>query len=347
MRHLASIQKIWKIEPVEGADRIELAHVQGWQVVVQKGQFHPWDLAVYFEIDSFLPVRPEFEFLRSSSYRKSDILGEGFRLKTRSLRGKISQGLLMPISAFPEIREMDPEPYEKQDVTGLLGVREWEIPERLATSGTIIGSLPPDIPKTDETRVQACPELINEFRGLEYYIATKMDGTSCSCCIDLNGVFHITGHNYEYKDDGRSTFYRLLKERGTEGKMRSLMKECGWNTLTLQGEYCGPGIQGNRLKLKKGEWYVFTVYINGERAGLDEMKTVCDRLDLTMVPVEERGTALDERYPTVEALLARADGEYPNGGKKEGIVIRPAVPVFCRLIAASLSMKVVSNRYLA
>jgi RNA ligase (TIGR02306 family) len=86
-RKLASIQRIWKIEPIEGADRIELAHVLGWQCVVNKGQFHPMDLAVYFEIDCFLPVRAEFEFLRSSSYRQTDVMGEGFRLKTMRFRG--------------------------------------------------------------------------------------------------------------------------------------------------------------------------------------------------------------------------------------------------------------------
>ena len=75
-RKLASIQRIWKIEPIEGADRIELAYVLGWQCVVNKGQFKPMDLAVYFEIDSFIPVRPEFEFLRASSYKSTDIMGE-------------------------------------------------------------------------------------------------------------------------------------------------------------------------------------------------------------------------------------------------------------------------------
>lgn len=44
--------------------------------------------------------------------------------------------------------------------------------------------------------------------------------------------------------------------------------------------------------------------------------------------------------------MARADGDYPNGGKKEGIVVRPTEPVFCPLISASLSMKIVSNKYL-
>ena len=89
-RKLASIQQIISIEPIEGADRIELAHVLGWQCVVNKGQFQPGDLGVYFEIDSFLPIRPEFEFLRASSYRKTDLMGEGFKLRTQKFRGQIS-----------------------------------------------------------------------------------------------------------------------------------------------------------------------------------------------------------------------------------------------------------------
>ena len=76
------------------------------------------------------------------------------------------------------------------------------------------------------------------------------------------------------------------------------------------------------------------------------MLEVCKALGFDHVPIEERGFDLASKYPTVESLLERADGEYPRGGKKEGIVIRPTEPVFCPLISASLSMKVVSNKYL-
>ena len=86
MRKLVSIQRVWKVEPIPDADKIELAYVLGWQCVVNKGSFKPMDLGVYFEIDSFLPIREEFEFLRSSSYKKTDIMGEGFRLKTMKFR---------------------------------------------------------------------------------------------------------------------------------------------------------------------------------------------------------------------------------------------------------------------
>lgn len=350
MRKLASIQKVWKVEPIEGADRIELAHVLGWQCIVKKDEFKEGDMGVYFEIDSFLPISPEFEFLRSSSYKNSELLGEGFRLKTQKMRGQISQGLLLPLSIVEE-KGWHGLP-EDTDVTELLNVKKWEIPERASTGGTIIGELPHDVPHTDETRIQTSPSLLEEFRGLDYYITTKMDGSSHSISIDESG-FHVTGHNYEYKDDESSDFYKLVKERKYEEKMRSWIKNHRYiHTLTLQGEFCAPGIQGNPLKLKKPEWYVFTVRVNGERVGLDEMSRILTFAGndigepFKMVPNEERGKDLPSKYPTIEALLERAEGSYPNGGKKEGIVIRPVNPVYSETIGAELSMKVINNKYL-
>ena len=342
-RKLASVQRVWKIEPIEGADKIELAHVLGWQCVVNKGQFHEMDLGVYFEIDSFLPIRPEFEFLRASSYKKTDLMGEGFKLRTQRFKGQLSQGLLLPLSILPE-------PYDfvydvGQDVSGKLGVKKWEIEERVTTGGNVVGTLPYDVPHTDETRVQAQPELINEFAGLEYYISTKMDGTSCSISVDENG-FHVCGHNYEYKDDGSSSFYNFVNKQLDKEKICEYAQKNRLKTLTIQGEFCAPGIQKNRLKLVSPEWYVFNVRIDGQRVPLDIMLAVCEDLGLTHVPIEEVGFDLPGKYPTVEALLARADGDYPNGGKKEGIVIRPTKPVYSPTIGTNLSMKVVNNTYL-
>lgn len=106
MRKLASVQRIWNIEPIEGADRIELAHVLGWQCVVNKGQFQPMDLAVYFEVDSFLPIAPEYEFLRASSYRKTDIMGEGFRLRTMKFRVRFPRDYYSRLRLFRKFLRM-------------------------------------------------------------------------------------------------------------------------------------------------------------------------------------------------------------------------------------------------
>lgn len=342
MRKLASIQRVWDVQPIDGADRLECASVLGWKCVVNKGQFKKGDLGVYFEIDSFLPVRPEFEFLRASSYKKANIMGEGFKLRTMKFRGQISQGLLLPLTDFPELpQDMD----IGSDVTDLLSVKKWEIEERATTGGNVIGTLPYDVPHTDECRVQACPEVLDLFGSHEYYISTKMDGSSHSISLDENG-FHVTGHNYEYKNDDSSSFYRLVNERNYRETLEQYKTAHHWNTLTIQGEFCAPGIQKNRLRLTRPEWYVFTVRINGKRVGLEAMETLCKDCNLSMVPIEEIGTDLKSKYPTVEAILARADGEYPNGGKKEGIVVRTTEPIYCPQLDGPLSFKAVSNKYL-
>ena len=341
-RKLASIQYIHAITPIEGADHIELAHVLGWQCVVKKGEFKVGDRGVYFEIDSFLPVKEQFEFLRPSCFKNTDIMGEGFRLRTQRFRGQISQGLLLPISLFPEI---DSDTATGTDVTEILGIRKWEIEERATTGGTVIGTLPTDVPHTDETRIQAMPELLEAFRGKPYYISTKMDGSSHSISIDEDG-FHVTGHNYEYRDDDSSAFYRLVKAMDYRTAMERYRADHGIHTLTIQGEVCAPGIQQNRLKLTKPEWFVFTVRIDGHRVGLEKTREVAEAINALTVPIEETGADLPSTYPSVEALLARAEGQYPNGGPKEGIVIRTIEPEFCPLISGPLSMKIISNKYL-
>lgn len=98
-RKLASVVVIDDLQPIEGADLIAVATVKGWKLVVKKNEFRIGDHAIYCEIDSFLPEKAEFEFLRKSSFRK---MGEqsGFRLKTMKLRGQISQGLLLPVTVL-------------------------------------------------------------------------------------------------------------------------------------------------------------------------------------------------------------------------------------------------------
>ena len=145
-RKLASIKKINNIQPIEGADMIELAVVDGWKVVVAKNVGHKiGDMVIYCEIDSFLPIKEEFEFLRKSSYRKLVDGTEGFRLKTIKLRGQISQGLILPISVV----EYTNVGFEVgMDVTNLLGVTKYEPPIPAELSGKVKGLFPSFLRKT-------------------------------------------------------------------------------------------------------------------------------------------------------------------------------------------------------
>lgn len=336
-RKLASVQYVHHITPIEGADRIECVHVLGWQCVANKGQFQVGDSCVYMEVDSFLPIYDKFEFLRSSSFRNSELLGEGFRLRTQKFRGQISQGLVQPLSILPEGY------YQLgDDVTELLGIRKWEVEERVTNSGTVIGDFPDGIPKTDELRVQSYPELMEEFRQVPaYYISTKMDGTSVTMYWK-DGHFGICGRNYEYADDEKCAMWKYAHEHNIPERAAV----CNLQDVAIQGEFCGAGIQKNRLKLIKPEWYVFTVIdlTNNRRYPLHKMQELCEKLQLKMVPIEEEREVFT--YDSVEALLERAKGKYLSGMHKEGIVIRPVDPVYSKTIEGPLSMKVLNNDYL-
>ena len=231
------------------------------------------------------------------------------------------------------------------DVTEILGVREWEMPERAGSGGTMIGDRPGYIPKTDETRIQSAPELLNEFRGLPYYITTKMDGSSHSIGV-RDGEISFTGHNFTYKDDGKSAFVEYVKAVGIPEKMKEYADEHGLSTLVLQGEWCGEGIQKNRLKLKRPEWFVFTAKTDDKRTDLTTLREICEYVHCQMVPVEEEGDDLLAKYPDEAALLARAEGIGYNGTTREGIVIRPIEPVHSYTLSGPLSMKVINNKYL-
>lgn len=336
-RKLASVQYVHHVTPIEGADKIECVHVLGWQCVANKGQFHVGDHCVYVEVDSFLPICEQFEFLRSSSFKKSEILGEGFRLKTLKFRGQISQGLVQPLSILP-----DGDYSLGDDVTELLGIRKWEIEEKVTSSGTVIGDFPTGIPKTDELRVQSYPELIEEFRAVSgYYISTKMDGTSVTMYL-RDGHFGVCGRNYEYADDDKCAMWKYAHEKGIPEKI----VDSDVGNIAIQGEFCGAGIQKNRLKLVKPEWYVFTMIDldTRRRLSLKKMRALCEHLQLQMVPIEEEKNQF--AYGSVEELLERAKGRYPSGMNKEGIVIRPTEPVHSKIIEGPLSMKVLNNDYL-
>ena len=115
-RMLCYVTTIDNILPIEGYDRVEQAVVGGWRVIVSKADnFQPGDKCIYFEIDSLVDAQDErFEFLEKRKYR----------IKTQRMCKTISQGLVMPLSLFPELK--DPE--VGTDLTEKLNVKYY-VPE--------------------------------------------------------------------------------------------------------------------------------------------------------------------------------------------------------------------------
>lgn len=333
-RKLASIQEITSIEPLEGADFIELVSILGWKCIAKKGEFDIGDKCVYFEVDSYLPTDDErFEFLRKSSYRKNELLGEGFRIRTMKMRGHYSQGVALPLDDFPELDGLD----IGSDVTETLRVKKWELPETVGNMGTTCGQRPDGVPKTDETRVQTLDALRERLLGKPYYISTKMDGTSMSVWY-LDGEVGVSGRNQKMKDDGTSPMWTVVHNLGLDDALRKLGKN-----IVIQGEFCGPGIQKNRLQLKEPHFYVFNIFIDKHLVPLDEMLALCDELEIEHVPIEETGNSFDYSF---DDLLIRGEGKYPSGQQKEGIVVRPQTPFWDKDLEKSLSFKVLNNKFL-
>lgn len=98
-RALAYVVTIDEIKPIEGYDRVEYARTNGWWVIIGKADnLHVGDKCVYFEVDSKVNSEDErFTFLEKRNYK----------IKTQRMCKVISQGLLMPLSAFPELGDAD------------------------------------------------------------------------------------------------------------------------------------------------------------------------------------------------------------------------------------------------
>lgn len=264
-RVMARMVKVGPVSPIEGADRIEQASVGGWTVVIGKGDFSEGDLAVFFEVNSFLPS-DDSRYEGFDGHKEMLVNGgmkKGHVLRTARLRGVWSQGLLMdPHDVLPSsIPEYAYEQmYErKTNLSNLCGVCEYE-PVR-PTQGDIgmLGRYDPwCAPRTEAERVQnVSQEAYDAMKKADHFISVKVDGTSMTCLFDPRyDRIRLFSHNNEISID--KGFGQQVYDKAAEQGI------IGWVTdnpgKTVQFEACGPKINGNRLGLKEMRLYVFSVW---------------------------------------------------------------------------------------
>ena len=242
-RALAHVEQIVDIQPIPDADRILVATVLGWKVVIAKtDNFKIGDKVVYIEIDSKVPERPEFEFLRD---RK-------FRVRTIRLRGQYSQGLIVPMSILgnkdydigtdvtkelgvtyyiqeDNIRKADKVPksvkyqsmaarhkslFKRQPFRWLMK-RQWgrdllfiffgkkkDKPKAFPTKFEFVH-------KTDETRIEAMPWLLGYEKPL--VVTEKLDGTSSTYILERvkknKFEFWVTSRNVRQFNEDQNCYH--------------------------------------------------------------------------------------------------------------------------------------------
>ena len=349
MRQLASIQAINAVEPIPGADAIERVRVLGWWVVAKKGEHRVGDKVVYCEIDSVLPERPEFEFLRAGCFRPAQVdpstgavaTPAGFRIRTAKLRGQVSQGICFPLEVLPPGVALE----EGADATLALGVAKWEVPLPAALSGRVKGPFPGFLPKTDETRVQLLEATLDRHRGRTFHVTEKLDGSSFTAFV-RDGEYGLCSRNLWLDEaDASNALVRAARTLDLEAKLRAAVDRLGVD-VAIQAEAIGPGIQENKYGRPHVELRAFNVLDVGARRLLDRPADLIELGRMGLDPVPQLGELVLDH--TVDALVALAEGPSALDPRvqREGLVLRPAVEEADATIGGRLSFKAINPKFL-
>lgn len=338
-RKLASVRTIAEIKPIEGADLICAYRVDGWWVVGKKGQFQVNDLVAYFEIDSWIPH--ELAPFLSKGKEPREFNGiKGERLRTVRLKGQISQGLLLHLrdDLYGPLLGLNNH-WDGQDLTEHLNIQKWEPPINVQLRGRIRGNFPMWCRKTDQERVQ---NLLKEIQyhydnDTQFEVTVKLDGSSMSIGISPEQEFVVCYRNLSLKlDDEENTFIKTAMKYDLEEKLKSI-----GNSLMIQGELIGPGIQGNPENLKDYEYHIFDIFDPNEFKYISskERLSLVQEFDLKHVPVLHESVTLKElNLRNINDFLDFAEGPSLNAKQREGVVFKS--------IDGSFSFKAIANSYL-
>lgn len=381
-RALAYIVNCGRVSEIVGADNIALAEVNGWKVIIKKNEMSEGDKCVFFEIDSKLPEAEWSEFLRPKH----------FKIKTMKLSkfNAISQGLLMPITLFPELADME----VGTDVTDILKVTYSVVEDNARKSKNgdpdakyksmaqrhqkifkkpivrkimkhklgrkimflFFGrkkdkplSFPTHFPfvhKTDEERCENMPWVLGYERPL--IVTEKLDGTSSTYILERKGKkkfeFYVLSRNVRQKTPDQKCYHdkNIYWDMAIKNNIEQHLKEYlianpDLKYVCIQGESVG-SVQGNPLKLKEDELYVFN-FIRSDVGRLSSIdgKEIIESWGMKFVPILETEYYVPTDMEAFKEYATAKSVVNPNV-LREGIVLRDPTNDF--------SFKNVSREYL-
>lgn len=351
MRKLCAIREIKQLLPIVNADKIELAVVDGWQVVVKKDEFKIGDKCVYCEIDSVLPDKPEFEFLRTKK----------FRIKTMKMRGVLSQGICFTLDILPAgVYKIG------DDVTDILGVTKYltdtekedivvvkrnKIPSflqpllkyrvfRTFLPKKEYKGFPTFISKTDEDRIQNRMSLFEQ--DYKYVVREKIDGSSMTVVVRRKKSWFKTKYETMVcsrnirKLDKNNSFWKAVERFHIDKTLESLCKEYSVEWICLQGELLDTKIQGNRYGVKDVQFYAFNLILPNGKVDCIVAERIISRYGIGWCPLIAQGHTLTNLDDTLK--MAEGKSELNKAVEREGLVFRD--------YTNGISFKAISNRFL-
>lgn len=329
MRALATIRKIGAINPIPNAEKVEVATVDGWEVVVQKGLYKPNHLVVYIEVDAWVPraIAPFLCTEEVKLYRDID----GVRLRTKKIRGQISQGLILPLSELGD--HIKGEVIAGRNVTVDLGIVKYDAEQ--VTGSSSAGNFPEQVAKTDQERIQNLSFMLETWtkHAITWEVTEKLDGTSCTFYLDEDGEFMVCSRNQKVRDIPGCKYWKAARNNNIEELMRS-------NELfgyAIQGELIGEGIQKNRYRRVGQDFFAFEIQKKGKGLYPEERRAILAQMGIPHVPV------LNDCAPTpssVSEALKIAEGISDLcETQREGVVYKSN-------IRNAISFKAISNKFL-
>ena len=307
----ASFEKIEAIKPHPNADKLELATICGWQVVVGKGEFNVGDVVFYIREDAKLLGFDKHDRWPWQT-KLIPYLGSSGRVKTVKLRGEFSCGIAVSLDAlFGHINKAEAKDWEKDNVvlngefpggllSGKYGVTHWEAPIRNVGDMKVSGTLIPGLWKTDEENFQNIKDCEFPF-GEEVLVTKKLDGTSCSISSDPEGNVHVMSRSNSLYLDVDNIYNRAAKP--LIPLVQALAKHYN-ETIVIRGEVCGDRINASKVNLDCHGEPTFNLYATvfpyakdmAQRIGLYgtqwhflEVNKVCKQLtgqEIKTVPIE-------------------------------------------------------------
>lgn len=350
MRKLATIQKIVSIKEIPNAQNILCATVLGWECVVRKDEnYKVGDLVVYIEIDSIVPKdNPYFAFMEDRKYK----------VKTIKLKKQVSQGLICPTSIVTKgkikegldvteilnITKYDPELEKEMRMNQINSNKVDKFFRRYVWYRKLFSKpyrgFPKFIKKTDETRIQNIPWIVEKEKDTLFYGTEKLDGQSATYAIvkepkkwwKLNKEekykFIVCSRNINLTKPNDSSYWTIAKKLNIEERLKilsdSTLKDLlnieTVETIVLQGEIIGPGIQDNKYNLKEYQFYAFNLIVNGIKVNHKAMVHLLEKINIKPVQLIFTGP-LFESVPECIDCLAKGPSTMCSI-PKEGIVLR-------------------------
>lgn len=371
-RKLATIRRMGKLFPIKGKDRIELGTVDGWSVIIKKGEINEGDLFCFFEIDSFLPDTPMYNFLGKPTNHQNKT---GHRIRTMKMSKCVSQGLALPLSFFEQDKNWNKNKHFKDgdDLTELLNVTKYDIDfdkskNKLNKYKNInsVKLFPSFIPKTDQKRIENMPYAFELYKDKLFEETLKLDGSSCTIyrvsiklpwykklgnliattilplpiLFSQKSKFGVCSRNVEITRpktvENQSNFWDIALKH----KLDYLLPE----GYAIQGELLAPNIQENYEKVSEPEYRIFNVYDIKKRKYLlpGEAVEFIEKYipNVKYVPIVNSEIKIFKECKTFEDFKKRVKGPSMNPEQKisEGRVYKA--------IDGSISFKSISTDYL-